>query len=91
MIRKFSMNNSINRFDKLDPNWITGFFDAEGCFTLIISKRSDNLKWRVTVSFEINLHIKDIEILNKVKNFFEVGTITTIVNRNLCVYRVTKN
>jgi hypothetical protein len=84
------MNNPIHIFNKLDPNWITGFCDAEGCFTVIISKRGDNLKWRVTVSFEINLHTKDIEILNKIKKYFKVGSITSRKNRNLCVYRVTK-
>lgn len=86
MKRVFSTNNN----DKLDPNWITGFSDAEGCFTVIISKRKDTLNWRVSVSFEINLHIKDIEILHKIKNYFGVGSIITRPNKNLCVYRLTK-
>jgi hypothetical protein len=37
----------------LDPSWITGFTDAEGCFSVILTKRP-NLKWRIMVSFEIN-------------------------------------
>jgi hypothetical protein len=78
--RFFSTNNKISY--KLDPNWITGFSDAECCFTVIISKRADTLKWRVSESFEFNLHIKDIEILYNIKEYFGVGSITTIPNKN---------
>ena len=34
----------------LTPNWVTGFSDAEGCFSVIISKVSA-LRWRIIVSF----------------------------------------
>ena len=73
---------------KLDPNWITGFTDAEGCFTVSLSKLF-NKKWRAIVSFEINLHIKDIEILYLIKIFFGVGNIYSSEKRSSCVYRVT--
>lgn len=65
---------------------MSGFCDAEGCFSVIISKRS-NLKWRVSVSFEINLHPKDINILYRLKDFFGVGNVTS--RNKLAVYRVT--
>jgi hypothetical protein len=71
---------------KLNPYWVTGFVDAEGCFSVIISKRS-NLQWRVIVSFEINLHPKDINILYRIKEFFGVGNVTS--RKKLAVYRVT--
>jgi len=86
-IKNFS--NTAKKPQKLNPNWITGFTDAEGCFTVIISKRS-NLNWRVQVSFEINLHIKDILILHSIKDFFNVGLISSRLDKNNCVYRVTK-
>ena len=67
----------------LTPNWITGFTDAcractkgdkvGGCFTVILTKKS-TLKWRIIVSFEINLHSKDILILNSIKDFFSFGS-----------------
>jgi hypothetical protein len=75
--------------ENLDPNWITGFSDAESCFSIIISKRS-NLSWRVSASFEINLHVKDINILYQIQNFFRVGSVTSRDDKNICVYRVTK-
>ena len=43
--------------DKLDPLWVSGFVDAEGCFSIII-EISEPLKWKVRTSFEINLHEK---------------------------------
>lgn len=73
----------------LDPSWVTGFTDAEGCFSVILTKRP-NLKWRIMVSFEINLHYKDLSILYSIRDFFGVGTVYSSPNRSLCVYRVSK-
>ena len=72
---------------KLDPNWVTGFVDAEGCFSIIIEV-SNPLKWKVRTSFEINLHEKDKEILYKIKAYFGVGAIYHRPDRKKSVYRV---
>lgn len=42
------------------------------------------------MSFEINLHLKDIAILHQIKEFFGVGTVTFRADRFICVYCVTK-
>lgn len=34
------MINNLN--NKLNPNWVTGFTDAEGCFMININKRETN-------------------------------------------------
>lgn len=73
---------------KLDPNWVTGFVDAEGCFSTIIEISKD-LKRKVRVSFEINLHEKDQEILYKIQSFFGVGAVYHRPDRKKSVYRVT--
>jgi len=87
---KSELNSYLNlNLKNLDPNWVTGFSDAESCFSIIISKRN-NLSWRVSASFEINLHIKDINILYQIQNFFRVGSVTSRINKDICVYRVTK-
>lgn len=75
--------------DKLNPYWVTGFVDAEGCFSVIIDI-SNITKWKVKTSFEINLHIKDVDILHKIKSFFGVGAIYLRSDRNIAVYRVSK-
>src|SRR5690606_1941139 len=50
----------------LDPNFITGFTDAEGCFMVIVSKRKDLLiSWTVQAVFKITLHSKDLPLLKE--------------------------
>ena len=36
LIKNFSINHRASSENKLDPNWVTGFTDAEGCFSVII-------------------------------------------------------
>ena len=55
-------NTSLN--NKLYPWFITGFADAEGCFTFAIKPDAKSkLKWRISPLFVIKLHLKDIAIL----------------------------
>jgi hypothetical protein len=62
--------------EKLDPWFITGFSDAESSFFISIYKDDKSkLKWRVTPCFSIHIHIKDIELLHKIKNTFGVGKV----------------
>jgi hypothetical protein len=73
----------------LNPLWVIGFTDAEGCFTVIISKLPSQ-KYKVTASFEINLHTKDLSILYKIQSFLKVGNVNIRKEKKLAVYRVTK-
>jgi LAGLIDADG endonuclease len=84
---KKTMNNYLNNI-KLDPNYVTGFTDAEGCFHIsIVNKPKARLKKSVRVIFQITLHIKDTALLYKIQEFFEVGK---VINRkdNACYFRV---
>lgn len=83
--RNLSMGHNL---DKLNPNWVTGFTDAEGCFSVIIDT-SNSLKGKVRISFEINLHEKDKDILYKIQSFFGVGAIYHRPDRKKSLYRVT--
>lgn len=67
----------------LDSGFISGFTDAEGCFLIIIRKAPKNLLgWQLEVSFTINLHVRDLDLLNLIKTYFEVGRISK--ERNGC-------
>jgi hypothetical protein len=69
--------------NKLNPYYITGFTDAEGCFNVTISPRS-NGKYQVSLRFDIHLHSRDIQLLSDIQSFFKgVGTIITSKNYSL--------
>lgn len=64
-------NNIIN------PWFITGFTDAEGCFYISISKNSKfKTGWKVVAYYEIHLHSNSIKILESIqKEFKGIGRI----------------
>jgi hypothetical protein len=75
------MNNNIK---KLDPNFITGFSDAEGCFRISILKNKKlKIGWGVQGFYSIILHQKDKAILELIQTSLGVGKIYK--NRDDCV------
>ena len=67
----------INSIDNINPWFITGFTDAEGCFTIFTSKSNNyHSGWEVKVSYQINLHKKDLFLLEQIQNYFGVGSIS---------------
>ena len=61
-----------------------------GCFTVVIQILNNGKNWKVKSWFEINLHVKDINILYEIKSFFSVGNIYNRPNSKNAVYRVSK-
>jgi len=73
----------------LNPNWITGFTDAEGSFKFSITISENRaIRWRVTPIFSIELHGNDLQLLSKIQSFFCVGNITTRNKNGQVVYSV---
>jgi hypothetical protein len=69
----FGEQNSI----KLNPLFITGFVDAEGCFAIGLFVSSNyKMGYQTQAIFKITLHKKDFNLLSQVKDYFGVGTIT---------------
>jgi hypothetical protein len=63
---------------------VTGFTDAEGCFTIIARKSPrSSIGWKIEANFIINLHKKDVKLLKAIKDFFGgIGRISK--ERNGC-------
>ena len=58
----------------LDYWWITGFTDGEGCFIVSITRNKNlNVGWEIRLFFKINLHERDKELLELMKNYLRVG------------------
>lgn len=67
----FPYSNSLN------PNWITGFADAEASFTVnIVESAKYRGGWLVQPVFSIGLHQKDIAILEQIKIYWGIGNIS---------------
>lgn len=75
--------STINQI-KLDPWFLTGFTDAEGCFSISI-RFDPRLKnnWRILPVFIIKLHPKDHKLLDLIKNSFGVGKIRYYENKSV--------
>jgi hypothetical protein len=58
--------------EKLKPEWVTGFTDAEGCFGVVVVKNPElRLGWEIRLTFSISLHKKDLALLKMIQAFFE--------------------
>jgi len=82
IIRIYSSNTSnyprynLNNTYYLNPYYITGLVDAEGCFTTSIYKDCRmKTGWQVKPIFQLNLHKKDLKILEAVQKTWGVGKI----------------
>lgn len=63
---------------KISPYFVTGLTDAEGSFSIKMSKV--NSSWRAQLSFSIGMHIRDKDLLVQFSKFFGVGTLRTTNN-----------
>lgn len=71
---RYSFNNK-NTF-YLNPDYLTGFVDGEGCFSLSIYKDARSLTgWQVKPIFSISLHNKDIKLLEAIQRTLKTGKI----------------
>ena len=90
-IRAFhSIGNGFNTTvtsNHLDPWFVTGFTDGEGCFRIkLIKNGTHKLGSYVSPVFQITLHKKDLNLLQELKSFWGVGNIT--VSKESCQYSV---
>lgn len=69
---------SYSRQQKLDPWFVTGFTDGEGCFILsIVENKNYKVGWRVQTLFSIELNSRDGDLLKQIQTFFSgVGSIS---------------
>lgn len=74
--RSYSTSN-VKQLTPLNPYWITGFSDAEGCFSISFKKtKSSKVGYYIRPSFIIHLDAKDYSLLEKIKLYFGVGYIS---------------
>ena len=63
--------------NQINPYYITGFTDAEGCFLINVRPNSKmKIGYSVELVFKIALHVKDKVLIENIRNYFNVGTVT---------------
>ena len=63
----------------LNPDWVVGFVDGEGCFVVgIYSHPEMTAGYQVLPEFRVVQHERDIQVLYALKRFFRCG----VVRRN---------
>lgn len=54
------MKNNINVINKLNPNWVKGFVDTEGCFFIKLEKNLNNkFNKYIGLIIAISEHLRD--------------------------------
>ena len=63
---------------KLDPGWVTGFVDGEGCFYVGINAHPEMAAgFQVLPEFTVVQHARDAQLLHALKAFFGCGVVRT--------------
>ncbi len=66
-----------NQQERLDPKWISGFVDGEGCFYIGINKMPKmKAGFQVLPEFRVVQHHRDVALLYQIQNFFGFGSVT---------------
>jgi len=86
--RSYSTNNN-NESTKLDPYFVTGLTEAEGCFS-IIKNRDSRAKFGMTVMlrFKITMLVNELPLINAIHSFFGVGYVNVDDKRGTAEYQV---
>ena len=57
------------KFETINPYWISGFVDGDGCFYISLTNNSTG----VGLVFKITQHIRDTDLLKELVNYFNCG------------------
>lgn len=75
---------NLNIVNKINPNWITGFTDGDGCFYFKLSKT-------ILASYELTQNTHDYLLLNSIKNYFKTGNISPNLKNIYCMKNALNN
>lgn len=74
----------------VDPFWLVGFTDAEGCFSVIIFKSLTSKSGEaIKLSFILTKSNRDKDLMNSLIEYLGCGNITS-VNRGTIDFKITK-
>lgn len=67
----------------INPYWLAGFVEAEGCFFIrTVKSKTTKMGWTVQLVFQITQHTRDLDLLNKIKEYLGYGNVSSRSNNN---------
>ena len=73
----------------LNPYWVAGFTDAEGCFWIKSFKDSSKNKLSTVLGFQITQHNRDLVLMQRLISFFNCGRLEkTNASYNLVITKL---
>lgn len=73
----------------LNPWFITGLTDGEGCFTCVVREHKNfRLGWKVDIVFQIALHKKDFNLLKCIQSYFGGMGMIYSSSKDMCSYKI---
>uniref|UniRef100_UPI0030DF66BF hypothetical protein n=1 Tax=Dematophora necatrix TaxID=2751867 RepID=UPI0030DF66BF len=75
---------------KIDPNWLVGFTDAEGCFSIRITKSTTKIGLQVQLRYQITQHSIDKIFMNSLVNFWGCGKVFLRFKENKVDFQILK-
>ena len=80
---------------QLDPSWIVGFVDGEGCFSVAIHSNPRNARrtrgWQLTATFQVSQHESERALLERIRSRFGCGYVYHKgPNSSVATYSVTR-
>ena len=71
----------------LNPNYVSGFTEGDGCFTVNISSKTN----QVIAIYIVELHKREVPLLFSIQKFFGgAGSINTALNRNSARFSISR-
>lgn len=75
--------------ENLDPHWLAGFIEGEGCFYVgIFKSESIRTGYSLKLRFSINQHFKDDKLISSLTRVFKCGNIVISNNNSIIEFRV---
>lgn len=76
----------------VDPFWITGFTEGEGCFHIMTAKSSNyRTGYQIKLDFSLVQHIRDKVLIESLINWFNCGTVYKEKNKEIVKLFVSKS
>ena len=72
-----NVTGAANQQERLEPQWVVGFVDGEGCFHIALNRQPKMRSgWQVLPEFRVVQHERDEQVLVRLQQFFGCGCVT---------------